>query len=156
MIITCPSCEKRFEVSENLIPEKGRLLSCGFCNQTWFYNKNNQNNIKLTDSIVYADEKDDKPPKKSISKKNELKDQIITKISKNKGSEIVKYEPQSKFTFVKFLSYIIVLIISFIGLIIILDTFKSPLYDLFPNLEFFLFSLYETLKDVELFIKDLI
>ena len=112
MIITCPCGEKKFEVSENLIPERGRLLSCGSCNQTWFYNKNNQNNIKLTDSIVYADEKDDKPPKKSISKKNELKDQIITKISKNKGSEIVKYEPQSKFTFVKFLSYIIVLIIS--------------------------------------------
>ena len=156
MIITCPSCEKKFEVSENLIAERGRSLNCGSCNQTWFYNKNNQNNIKLTDSSVYADEKDDKPPKKSISKKNELKDQIITKISKNKGSEIVKYEPQSKFTFVKFLSYIIVLIISFIGLIIILDTFKSPLYDLFPNLEFFLFSLYETLKDIELFIKDLI
>ena len=48
------------------------------------------------------------------------------------------------------------LIISFIGLIIVLDTFKSSLYNLFPNLEFFLYSFYETLKDVELFIKDLI
>tara|TARA_B100001063_G_C16343602_1_gene347954 strand:- start:6 stop:476 length:471 start_codon:yes stop_codon:yes gene_type:complete len=156
MIISCPSCEKKFEVSENLIPEKGRLLSCGFCNQTWFYNKNNQNKIKLTDTIVSVDKKDDKLPKKPNSKKNEQKNQSINKISKNKDSEIVKYEPQSKFTFVKFFSYIIVLIITFVGLIIILDTFKSLLYDLFPNLEFFLFSLYETLKDIELFIKDLI
>ena len=156
MIITCPSCKKKFDVSENLIPEKGRLLSCGFCHQTWFYNINNQNNIKLTDTIVSADKKDDKLPKKPVSKKNELKNQKINKIPKNKSSEIIKYEPQSKFTFIKFLSYIIVLIILFVGLIIILDTFKSPLYDLFPNLEFFLFSFYETLKDIELFIKDLI
>ena len=156
MIITCPSCEKKFEVSENLIPERGRLLSCGSCNQTWFYNKNNQNNIKLTNTIVSADKKDYKLPKKPIGKKKEIKNQSINKIPKNKGSEIIKYEPQSKMSFVKFLSYIIVLIISFVGLIIILDTFKSPLYDLFPNLEFFLFSLYETLKDIELFIIDLI
>ena len=39
---------------------------------------------------------------------------------------------------------------------LVLDTFKSPLYNLFPKLEFLLFSLYETLKDVQLFIKDLI
>ena len=41
-------------------------------------------------------------------------------------------------------------------LFIILDTFKTPLYKSFPKLEFFLFSLYETLKDIQLFIKDLI
>ena len=47
------------------------------------------------------------------------------------------------------------IIISFVGLIIILDTFKTYLYNFFPNLEIILFSLYETLKDIELFIKDL-
>ena len=54
------------------------------------------------------------------------------------------------------MSYIFVILISFIGLIILIDTFKSLLYEYFPNLEFLLFSLYETLKDIELFIKDLI
>ena len=87
-------------------------------------------------------------PKKDVLKKT-------SKYNNKKGSEIVKYDPKFNFTFVKFLSYILVLIISFIGLIIILDTFKSILYNSFPNLEFFLYSLYETLKDVELFIKDL-
>ena len=94
----------------------------------------------------------DKTYKPSFKEEN-LNDRNY-KISK-KSSEIVKYIPNSNLTFVKFLSYILVFIISFIGLIIILDTFKSSLYNLFPNLEFLLFSLYETLKDIELFIKDL-
>ena len=40
MIIICPCGEKKFEVDENLIPDKGRLLKCGSCDQTWFFNKN--------------------------------------------------------------------------------------------------------------------
>ena len=36
----CPSCGKNFNVDENLIPDKGRLLKCGSCDQTWFFNKN--------------------------------------------------------------------------------------------------------------------
>ena len=40
MIIVCPSCGKNFDVDENLIPDKGRLLKCGSCDQTWFFNKN--------------------------------------------------------------------------------------------------------------------
>ena len=71
-------------------------------------------------------------------------------------SEIVKYEPKSSFSFGKLLSYILVIIISFIALILILDTFKIQLYNIFPRLEIFLFNLYETLKDIQLFIKDLI
>ena len=56
----------------------------------------------------------------------------------------------------KIFSYTIVGIISFVALIILLDTFKSPLSVIFPKLEYFLVSLYETLKDIELFIIDLI
>ena len=48
------------------------------------------------------------------------------------------------------------IIISFIAVIILLDTFKSPLYSFFPNLELFLFNLTETLKDIKFFVKDLI
>ena len=43
-----------------------------------------------------------------------------------------------------------------IALIILIDTFKSFLYEKFPDLETLLFSLFETLKDIKLFIKDLI
>ena len=75
---------------------------------------------------------------------------------KKKGSEIVEYTPKSSFTFGNFLSYIVVILISFIALIIILDTFKIQLYSFFPDLEIWLFSLYEILKDIQLFIRDLI
>ena len=44
----------------------------------------------------------------------------------------------------------------FICFIIILDTFKKPLSIILPNLEIILQNFYETLKDVFLFLKDLI
>ena len=152
MIITCPCGEKKFEVAENLIPEKGRLLKCGSCNETWFFNKNDP----ITKKIQRPTPKKDKllsKTQKTLPKKEE---KSIIYSNNNKGSEIVKYQPRSTFTFSNFLSYILVGIISIIGFVIILDTFKSSLYVFFPNLEFLLFSFYETLKDVELFVKDLI
>ena len=41
------------------------------------------------------------------------------------------------------------------NLTIIIVTIKSPLINLFPGLEIILFNLFETLKDIELFIVDL-
>ena len=155
MIINCPYCNKKFDVNESLIPNKGRLLQCGSCNQTWFYNKNQQNTkfSNIQDSFSKNDEKDKflKTPKK----RNKMSYKTVTNIPVNKGSEIVKYQPKLRLNFSKFLSYFVVSIISFFALIIVIDTFKSFFFNIFPYLEFYLFSLYETLKDVELFIKDL-
>ena len=89
---------------------------------------------------------------KKVSKNRELK-KPIQKTSNKKA--LVKYEKKSSFTLGKFLRYILVFIISFVALIILLDTFKSPLEIIFPNLELVLYNLYETLKDIILFIKDL-
>ena len=156
MIINCPCGDKKFEVDENLIPEKGRLLKCGSCDETWFFNKNKEINNGIKDIVSPSDKITKKIPSKKSTVDTKTKNISISKISDNKGSEIVRYEHKSNFIFTKFLSYILVIIISFIGLILVLDTFKSTLYSLFPNLEFLLFSLYETLKDIELFAKDLI
>ena len=79
-------------------------------------------------------------------KKNQL---VSKKIIKKKKEE------KTKNTGSKFFSYLIVFIISLIALMILLDTLKSPLIDIFPDLEFVLFSLFETLKDIKLFIIDL-
>ena len=149
MIIVCPSCGKNFDVDENLIPDKGRLLKCGSCNQTWFFNKNKSVEIKSSTDEVIA------------KKEPNIKEKIIRKPKANfsseikKGSELVKYQPKYNFTFGKFLSYIIVSIITFVAIIIVLDTFKDPLSDIFPNLEFLLYNLFETLRDLILFAKDL-
>ena len=159
MIIECPNCFKKFEVDSDLIPSAGRTIQCGSCNHVWFYKKDQENQYlqtklksekdKLSSKVI----KKTKPIIKDIEKKQKLSSN--QKISLPK-TEIVKYEPKSSFSFGKFLSYILVVIISFIAFILILDTFKIQLYNIFPTLEIFLFNLYETLKDIQLFIKDLI
>ena len=147
MIIVCPSCGKNFDVDENLIPDKGRLLKCGSCDQTWFFNKNVS---EPTEPLI------DKPAKqKKILYKDENIDKSVSKAPIKPGSELVKYKPKYNFTFGKFLSYIIVSIITFVAFIVVLDTFKSPLSNIFPNLELVLYNLFETLRDLILFAKDL-
>ena len=82
-------------------------------------------------------------------------DKSISKVPIKPGSELVKYKPKYNFTFGKFLSYIIVSIITFVAIIILLDTFKIPLSNIFPDLELVLYNLFETLRDLILFAKDL-
>tara|TARA_Y100001970_G_scaffold193574_1_gene235232 strand:- start:388 stop:858 length:471 start_codon:yes stop_codon:yes gene_type:complete len=155
MIIICPSCQKRFDVDSNLIPEKGRVVKCGSCNHTWVFNKNDKNNIEIESIEIPINNQKNRNPSKSL-KKNITSNNNLSDLSKsNKGSELIKYQAKSNFSFVKILNYLIVLLISFAGIIIVLDTFKSPLSVLFPNLELLLYSLFETLKDLVLFIKDL-
>ena len=149
MKIVCPSCGKNFNVDEKLIPDKGRLLKCGSCNQTWFFNKNENVEIKLSTNEVFAEEKPNIKEKKIRKPASNFSTNI------KRGSELVKYQPKYNFTFGNFLSYIIVSIITFIAIIIVLDTFKDPLSNIFPNLEFVLYNLFETLRDLILFAKDL-
>ena len=147
MIIVCPSCEKKFEVDENLIPNKGRLLKCGSCHQTWFFNKNEN---RSSEPLITRPVK-----QKKIQYKDESIDKSESDVSVKPRSELVKYKPKYNFTFGNFLSYIIVFIITFIAIIILLDTFKGPLSNIFPNLELVLYNLFETLRDLILFVKDL-
>jgi len=152
MIIECINCNKKFEVNSELIPKEGRNIQCGSCNHLWFFKKNNQinlGNINTKEVLI--------PPKRK--KNNNLKKKIISNnVSFDSGQKtaLVKFEKSSDFTISRFLSYILVGIISFVTFIIFLDTFKSPLYNYFPNLEFLLFNFYETIIDIFLFVKDLI
>ncbi|MDC0533203.1 zinc-ribbon domain-containing protein [Candidatus Pelagibacter sp.] len=152
MIIECINCNKKFEVNSKLIPEEGRNIQCGSCNHLWFFDKNNQinlGNIKTKEVSI--------PPKRK--KNNNLKKKVVSNngtFDSGQKTALVKFEKSSDFTIGKFLSYILVGIISIITFIIFLDTFKSPLYNYFPNLEFLLFNLYETIIDISLFVKDLI
>ena len=145
MIISCEKCNKKFEISDNLIPEKGRMLQCGSCSHKWHYIQ-----------------------KKTISKLNEVKeDKINTDIKENLKKEDIADDPKDKTLKEKklktksgkkvgFLSYTIVIIISLTALILLMDTFKFFFSTYIPNIEFYLSSLYESLKDIFLFLKDLI
>tara|TARA_B100001741_G_C16223775_1_gene446097 strand:- start:57 stop:518 length:462 start_codon:yes stop_codon:yes gene_type:complete len=153
MIIECINCGKKFQVNSDLIPSKGRTIQCGSCNHVWFF----VNNRETTNLDV---NKDNFSSKKKIKKKSDSNTDSSTKeitdIKKKREYDLIKYQKKTNLTFGKFLSYILVLIITFVALIIIIDTFKKPLYEIFPNLEFLLFNLFETLTDISLFIKDLI
>ena len=145
MIIVCPCCQKKFEIDQNLIPKEGRLLQCGFCNEKWFFNKDNK---EVTETKVNIKNK------KFANSDNNNVNLEESEISLNHNTDNV-IKVKNYFSFSIFLSYILVSIISFVALIILIDTFKSPLYRIFPNLELILFNLFETLKDIKLFIKDL-
>ena len=163
MIIQCPCKKKKFDIDTNLIPAKGRNLQCGSCDRVWFYKKEDPipEPIQINEDIVIQQNKD-------IDKLNDdkSKDQFIkqpveeNKKAKSKLSIINETENKSKETkktqSSKFFSYLIVFIISLGALIILLDTLKTPLINIFPGLEVLLFNLYETLKDIKLFIKDLL
>ena len=165
MIITCPNCNKQFKIDNSLIPDEGRDLQCGSCNHIWFYNIQEKNNevLELKQEIISedietkAENKDDK-----IEEKQQPEEIIKTEINnkkKEKNSEKQKNTNTHKKTEnkgSKFFSYLIVFIISFVALIILLDTLKTPLINVFPGLEIILFNLFETLQDIKLFIIDLI
>ena len=154
MIITCPQDGKNFEVDDSLIPKKGRLVQCGFCGHKWHFN--------IKQSIKEINKKNTKISRESKNDKYELENKINENFTDIHDDKIViskqndYNENKNLLNFSKFLKFLIVIIISFIGLIIILDTFKYPLKVVFPQSENMLQNLYETLKDIFLFLKDLI
>ena len=150
MIITCDQCDKKFEIESNLIPQKGRLLQCSSCSHKWFYKKDEQEET----AIVLEDQDVTKPKNKPIFNENRNVKVFNNLESSHKIKRKHSYANlESKK--ISFLNVILIFIISSIGLIILLDTFKSPISLMIPNIEFILENLYETLKDILLFIQDL-
>ena len=165
MIITCPNCNKQFKIDNSLIPDEGRDLQCGSCNHIWFYNIQEKNNevLELKQEIISEDiETKAENKEEKIEEKKQQEEIIKTEINnkkKEKNSEKQKNTTTLKKTEnkgSKFFSYLIVFLISFVALIILLDTLKTPLINVFPGLEILLFNLFETLQDLKLFIIDLI
>jgi len=157
MIIECINCSKIFEVNSELIPSSGRTIQCGSCGHIWFYkhgdlpiNKPKKEKKILKENISIKEPK----PKPKLEEK--ILSKKIDKIINKKDTALIKYEKKSKLTFLNFLGYIVVFVISFIALIIVLDTFQIQLSSIFPNIELVLFNLYESIKDIFLFFEDLI
>ena len=161
MIIICPCEKKQFKIDDSLIPQEGRELQCGSCERVWFYKPKNESKDPLTlnenisvnkiEPVIETNEINlefSKKLQKEKIVKPEIKKEILNEIPKT----VKKLENKG----FKFFSYLIVLIISFVALIILLDTLKTPLINVFPGLEIILFNLFETLQDIKLFIIDLI
>ena len=159
MIITCPNCNKKFKIDPTLIPEDGRDLKCGSCDHVWLYKVEDVRSMPLTlkeniyDNEIEAHEVEKENDYKfnKITKKKEEEKRVKKFIEKQKSISENKEKNISN----KFFSYLVVSILSFVALIILLDTLKTPLINVFPGLEIILFNLFETLHDIKLFIIDL-
>ena len=161
MIITCPCEKKQFKIDSSLIPQEGRELQCGSCERVWFYKPKNESEAPLTLNENISEKKtepaietnDKKPEVRKNLQKKIIEPQIKNETSKEIPNKVKKLENENKGS--KFFSYLIVFIISIVALIILLDTLKTPLINVFPGLEIVLFNLFETLQDIKLFIIDL-
>ncbi len=151
MIITCPCGDKKFNVNASLIPKEGRELQCGFCERKWFFKKN-EGSIKLENELS-----------KNISTDNDINedysniektDTIIEKKIEDRKDEVQDLKKNKKNP--KIIKNSLVLIISIVALIVLLDTFKFQLNSYIPKLDLILNNLYESLKDISLFFKDLV
>jgi len=152
MIISCEKCNKKFELDTSLIPDTGRLLQCGSCSHKWHY-KRKKNIVSLTkpakinkdetqDDNIIEDNIDKKPENPKTYKKKETKDKY------KEGKKNLKKTG--------FLNILLVILISFVAIILVIETFKFEISKLVPNIDFYLYSLYESVKDIYLFFKDLL
>ena len=170
MIITCNNCNKKFDIDSILISDKGRLLQCASCDHKWFFKKEvlekkispinedtsfdnvnifDQNNSSINDEESVSEAPNDEA---EVDLEEENKEKIKINIDE-RPQENTKPKKQKNF---KILNIFVVTIISFVAFIIIVDTFKYPIGKIVPNVEFILYNLYESIKDISLFIRDLI
>ena len=170
MIISCVNCSKKFNINEKLIPENGRLLQCSSCNHKWHYRLLDKENVikesvilpTKNEQIINNDNKEilinpslietaiNKPIKKSNIKtyrKLKTKKQELYKEKKN---------IEKKNSLINTLNALLVLIITFVAVILILDTFKNNIAHYFPIIIPLMDNLYLSLFDIKSFIKDLI
>ena len=147
MIITCPCGEKKFEIDQKLIPSEGRMLQCGSCDRQWFYKLNIVKKV-IGDEIKIKEKSDDKANSETIEESTKEEIDTETHIS-----NLDKKKEKSK---VNYLNILLVVIISFIAFILVLETFKDQLISIFPNINFLLDNLYQSLVDIKLFTLNLI
>ena len=157
MIIKCNNCNKRFEINSDLIPDKGRLLLCSSCNHQWFFKKEIQRNtINPSNNNLVMDYKKDLISNKKVGDIKEKKtlNKKSFNIKNNDLKNSIKVIKERKKT--KILNLTIVFIITFTAVVILIDTFEQPISMIIPNIEFILYNLYESTKDILLFFEDLI
>ena len=173
MIIQCENCNKKFEIQDNLIPDDGRLLECGSCAHQWHYTPITK--LELTDEVqtkvdevqvktdevqVKTDEVQikDEPAEQLIVKKTKKKSKIIEKIDENDADNEIDHTNENittKKKNISFINFLLVGIISFVAIVILVDTFKNQIAYVIPNISLYINELHEILRDIFLFIADL-
>ena len=153
MIITCPSCQKSFNIDDKLIPIEGRLVKCGGCDHTWFFKPTK--NIENKQVSATKDKTINEEENREFIRVKKNKEPTKPKVDKIKGSKkylpVIKKEKSKNFS-----KLFLVFLISIIAFVILIDTFKVPLSYIIPNINFYLDNLYQSLIDIKLFTINLI
>ena len=159
MIIQCVNCNKKFEIQDKLIPDDGRLLECGSCAHQWHYTPITK--LELTDEVqIKTDEVQikDEPAEQLIIKKTKKKSKIIEKIDESDTDNEIDPTNENittKEKNISFINFLLVGIISFVAIVILVDTFKNQIAYVIPNISLYINELHEILRDIFLFIADL-
>ena len=149
MIITCPSCDKKFNLDSSLIPSEGRSLQCGRCSHKWHFilsevkKKVKQKNKDLQIKKINLNENIPVDVDKIISEAENISTSNDIPINK-------------RYSRINLINIFFLSIITFIAIILILDTFKIKINSALPGFDLLLINFYESLKDIYLFFKDLI
>ena len=156
MIITCPCGDKKFNVDASLIPQEGRTLQCGFCDSKWFFKtENTEEEIKVFEKKVPTPVIEDNKNLSENIKEDITDEEDHDRESVNSSKEEID-KKVSKKNDANYFKILIVIIISFIALILILETFKVQISIIIPNIEIVLDNLYQSINDIKLFVLDLI
>ena len=150
MIIDCPCGKKKFNVKDELIPDKGRLLQCGECDREWFYSKNvdtiNETNVEIPDEEIAQESF------------GIIEDKYDDVFDEDKAVELEKpkniYKQKTKK--INFFKLLLVFVISFVAFILIVDTFIIQISEYVPFAEKYLDNLYQSIIDISLFFQNLI
>ena len=157
MIISCENCNKRFEVSDNLIPEQGRLLQCSSCDHKWFFKKTEKLIEKKKPKKIIKEDDNKILNETFVEKTIEEEEITSTTVNEENLSEIDDEKLQiKKDKKTNYLKIFIVIIITFVAIIIIIETFKHQISFIYPDIETLLSNLYESFRDINLFLRDLI
>ena len=153
MIIVCPSCSKNFNVRDDQIPDKGRLLQCSSCKHEWFYTKNT---IPVDDNL--DEQSNDELAQESFGILDEEENRDDEVIVEDKTIELEKRKniKKEKTTKVNFFKLLLVFIISFVAFVLIVDTFIVQISVYIPFAEKYLDNLYQSIIDISLFFQNLI
>ena len=178
MIVQCKSCQKKFLVSEDVIPKEGMEVQCGVCSSTWFQKpevkkKSKPKSKKITQEKIET--ASDGKKYKFLGKqwalvlpsgkagrlaKSHIKKELDEKIGRSidpsvESMSIATSEKDEKNKCIGFLTSIFIILIGAISAIGVLETFKNELAVYWPELESYLEYVYETLMNIRTILRDL-
>ena len=155
MIIDCPCGKKKFNVKDELIPAKGRLLQCGDCDREWFFSKDintiEENNVEKFDEEIAQESFgiiDGKYDDEELEE--DKKEEATGKLERPKNIDKQKTKKINLF------KLLLVFIISFVAFILVVHTFLAQISEYVPFAEKYLDNLYQSIIDISLFFQNLV